>query len=145
MLGDKAGSMTFKETSKAIDSGKYGMPGMETSAVGGGKLLGHDVMAQSTFTAEMRPDGSWLGECPNSGIIMCPEGVATFRANGLGNFTEDGGVKFRGSCMFETTSEALASLNGKAHMFTWDVDSEGNATWEVYPCNQKSLGLLHQL
>ena len=40
MLGNKAGSMTFKETNKAIDSGKYGMPGMETSAVGGGKLLG---------------------------------------------------------------------------------------------------------
>ena len=53
MLGNKAGSMTFKETNKAIDSGKYGMPGMETSAVGSGKLLGHDVMAQSTFTAEM--------------------------------------------------------------------------------------------
>ena len=59
MLGDKSGSMTFKETSKAADSGKYGMPAMETSAVGSGKLLGHDVMAQSTFTAEMRPDGSW--------------------------------------------------------------------------------------
>ena len=24
MLGDKAGSMTFQETSKPIDSGKYG-------------------------------------------------------------------------------------------------------------------------
>ena len=96
MLGNKAGSMTFKETNKAIDSGKYGMPGMETSAVGGGKLLGHDVMAESTFTAEMRPDGSWLGECPNAGIIFCSEGVATFRANGVGNMTESGGVAFRG-------------------------------------------------
>jgi len=135
MLGEKIGTMKFTSENAAIESGSYGMPAMETKASGSGMLAGCEVMAQSTFTAEMRPDGSWLGECPNSGIIMCPEGVATFRANGLGNFTEDGGVKFRGSCMFETTSEALASLNGKAHMFTWDVDSEGNATWEVYPCN----------
>ena len=40
MLGDKAGSMTLQETSKPIDSGKYGLPAMETHNVGGGKLLG---------------------------------------------------------------------------------------------------------
>ena len=38
MLGEKAVSMAFKETNKAIDSGKYGMPAMETSAVGGAEL-----------------------------------------------------------------------------------------------------------
>ena len=38
MLGDKAGSMTLQETSKPIDSGKYGLPAMETHNVGGGKL-----------------------------------------------------------------------------------------------------------
>ena len=37
MLGDKAGSMTLQETSKPIDSGKYGLPAMETHNVGGGK------------------------------------------------------------------------------------------------------------
>jgi len=134
MIGDKAGSMTLKETNKAEDSGKYGMPAMETSAVGGGKLLGHDVMVQSTFTAEMRPDGSWLGECPNAGTIFCAEGVATFRANGVGNMTEAGGVAFRGGASFETTSEALAELNGKFYMFTYDSDPEGNAEWNLYPC-----------
>ena len=131
MLGDKAGSMTFKETSKAIDSGKYGMPGMETSAVGGGKLLGHDVMAQSTFTAEMRADGSWLGECPNAGIIFCSEGVAKYRCNGIGNMKADGGAEFRGGASFETTSEALSELNGKYFMFTYDSDAEGNAEWNL--------------
>ena len=34
MLGDKAGSMTLQETSKPIDSGRYGLPAMETSTVG---------------------------------------------------------------------------------------------------------------
>ena len=43
MIGDKAGSMTFQETSKPIDSGKYGLPAMDTHTVGSRKLLGYDV------------------------------------------------------------------------------------------------------
>ena len=58
MLGEKAGSIALKETTKPINSGKYGLPAMETHNVGSGELLGHDVMARATFTAEMRPDGS---------------------------------------------------------------------------------------
>ena len=42
VLGDKVGSMTFQETSRSIDSGKYGLPAMDTHTVGSGKLLGHD-------------------------------------------------------------------------------------------------------
>ena len=86
MLGDKAGTLTLKETSKPIASGRYGLPAMETHNVGSGKLVGHDVMGRATFTAAMRPDGSWIGECP-AGIIACSEGVATFICNGVGNMT----------------------------------------------------------
>ena len=105
---------------------------METSTVGGGKMLGHDVMAQATFTAEMRPDGSWLGECPNAGIIFCSEGVATFRANGVGNMTESGGVAFRGGASFETTTDFILSRYCKSprkrpflyiHKITVDITS----------------------
>jgi len=39
MLGDKVGSMTLQETSKPIDSGKYGLPAMETHNKGAGTLL----------------------------------------------------------------------------------------------------------
>ena len=84
MLGNKAGTLTLKETSKPIASGKYGLPAMETHNVGSGTLVGHDVMGRATFTAAMRPDGSWLGEC-SAGIIACAEGVATFICNGVGN------------------------------------------------------------
>jgi hypothetical protein len=133
MLGNKAGSMTFKETTKPFASGQYGMPAMETSIVGGGKLLGHDVMAQATFTAAMRPDGSWLGDCP-AGVIFCVKGVATYICSGVGNMTADGGVAFRGGASFETNSEALSELNGKYYMFTYDSDAEGNAEWNLYPC-----------
>ena len=128
--------MTFKVTNKAIELGKNGMPAMETSAVGGGKLLGDDVQAQSTFTAAMRSDDSWLGECP-AGVVMCQEGVATFRCNGVGNMTENGGVKFYGGATFETTSDALSELNGKYYVFSYDSDPEGNAEWNLYPCVQK--------
>lgn len=132
MLGEKAGTFHLKETSKPIESGKYGLPAMETHNVGMGTLIGHQVQGMATFTADMRPDGSWKGQCP-AGVVMCPEGVATFSANGIGNMTENGGVMFHGGCSFETTSEALSELNGKYYVFTYASDPEGNAEWNLYP------------
>ena len=133
MLGERAGSFHLKETTKPIDSGKYGLPAMETHNVGGGNLIGHEMQSMATFTADMRPDGSWKGQCP-AGVVMCQEGVATFSANGVGNMTETGGVMFHGGCSFETTSEALSGLNGKYYVFTYESDPEGNAEWNLYPC-----------
>ena len=49
--------------------------------------------------------------------------------------TAEGGVTFKGGASFETTSEALSELNGKFYMFTYDSDPEGNAEWNLYPCN----------
>ena len=71
MIGYKAGSMTFQETSKPIDSGKYGLPAMDTHTVGSGKLLGYDVQSRAAFTAHMRPDGSWVGSCLRWCCNMC--------------------------------------------------------------------------
>ena len=34
MLGEKAGTLTLKETTKPIDSGKYGLPAFETHNIG---------------------------------------------------------------------------------------------------------------
>ena len=97
MLGDKVGSMTLQETSKPMDSGKYGLPAMETHNKGTGTLLGHDVHAQVAFTAQMRPDGFWLGHA-HAGVVMCADGIATFKCDGVG------GISFRGGAIFETTS-----------------------------------------
>ena len=55
MLGDKIGSMTVQETSKPIDSGRYGLPAMDTHTVGVGSVLGHDVKTQAAFTAHTNP------------------------------------------------------------------------------------------
>ena len=72
MIGDKAGSMTFQETSKPIDSSKYGLPAMDTHTVDSGKLLGYDVQSRAAFTAHMRPDGSWVGHAYD-GVVICAE------------------------------------------------------------------------
>ena len=68
MFGDKAGSMTLQETSKPIDSGRYGLPAMETSTVGGGKLLGHvkNKLNQKTPLL-MSPFGFALAACGGGG------------------------------------------------------------------------------
>ena len=80
----------------------------------------------------MRADGSWQGECPNSGIVMAADGVATFRATGVGSPTEDGGFVFKGAVYFETAAASLSSLNGVAIVYDWTVDAEGAATWELF-------------
>jgi hypothetical protein len=69
---------------------------------------------------------------PNSGIVMAADGVATFQATGSGGMMEDGGSKFSGARYFERTAPALLSLNGKAMIYEWDVDSSGNAKWEIW-------------
>ena len=134
MLGDKIGSITLQEKNKPMDSGKYGLPAMDITTEGGGTMLGHEVQALGAFTAEMRPDGSWIGNA-YAGAIMCAAGAATFKATGVGNQREDGGTTFRGGAIFETTSEALSELNGKFFAFTYEASVDGNAVWELYPFN----------
>ena len=63
---------------------------------------------------------------------MAADGVATFRATGIGSFTEDGGVAFKGMVYFQTSAPSLSSLNGASVVYNWDVDPEGNATWELW-------------
>ena len=133
-IGDQVGTLTAKCVNKAMPSKNYGMPVVETMAEGEGTLAGLAVKILSTYYAEMRPDGSWVGECPNAGVVMAADGIATFRANGVGNPTAGGGFSFRGPVYFETTSASLASLNAVAHFFEWDVDAENNATWKIWVC-----------
>ena len=63
---------------------------------------------------------------------MAQDGVATFRANGVGAGTADGGSKFRGAVYFEASAPSLSRLNGIAVVHKWDVDAAGNATWELW-------------
>ena len=131
MLGEHIGSMAGASQMKALPA-LNGMASAETTATTAGTLAGVEVQSLATYQATMRADGSWQGECPNSGIVMAADGVATFSATGVGSPTEDGGFVFKGVVYFETVAPSLSSLNGVAVVYDWTVDAAGEATWELW-------------
>ena len=131
MLGEKVGTFTGTTTDKVMPA-QGGLPSFETSAQTSGKLAGAECQSMATYSAQMQPDGSLYGECPNSGVVMTSDGVATFRATGCGQMTGDGGAKFRGAVYFQTSAPSLMSVNGKCMVYEWDVDVQGNATWNIW-------------
>ena len=97
------------------------------------QLLGSGVQAQLASTSDGGVyDGTFYGECPNQGVIMAQDGVATFRATGMGTFTADGGSKFRGACYFQSSAPSLSSLNGICCVYHFDADAKGNTTWDIW-------------
>ncbi len=131
MLGEHVGSMAGPSQMKALPA-INGMPCAETTATTAGTLAGVEVQSMATYQATMRADGSWQGECPNSGVVMTADGVATFSATGVGSPTEDGGFVFKGVVYFQTAAPSLSSLNGIAVVYDWTVDANGEATWELW-------------
>ena len=130
---EKLGSIRAVTTAKSLPANGTN-PRFEVNAISGsGTLAGAEIFQiMATYSAEMRGDGTIYGECPNAGVIIAADGVATFRATGIGNFTETGGTTFKGMVYFETSAPSLASLNGAAVVYNWDVDAEGNAAWELW-------------
>ena len=131
MLGEKIGSLTANASHKALPV-DGALPKFETSATGGGTLAGTEVQMLATYSSDMRADGTLYGECPNRGVVMTADGVATFTATGIGKFNAEGGINFRGACYFQTSAPSLSSLNGKCVVYDWDVDAAGKATWELW-------------
>ena len=131
MLGEKVGTFTGTTTDKVLPA-QGGFPTFETSAQTSGKLAGEDVQSKATYSASVQPDGSLYGECPNAGVVMASDGAATFRATGGGQMTADGGAKFRGAVYFQTSAPSLMAVNGTCMVYEWDVDGEGNATWDIW-------------
>ncbi|MBD26752.1 MAG: hypothetical protein CL452_03285, partial [Acidimicrobiaceae bacterium] len=80
MLGENLGTISGPTSMKALPA-INGSPVFETVASGlTGTLAGAEVTSFATYSARMRADGSFQGECPNSGVIMTSDGVATFSA-----------------------------------------------------------------
>ena len=131
MLGKKVAEMTAITANKMLPSNN-GQPRFETSCDGTGTMLGVEGKFMATYWAQINPDGSVYGECPDSGVVLTAEGPVPVRANGAGAFTEDGGAKFRGSACFTTAVPSLAELNGMCLVHEWDVDGDGNATWQLW-------------
>ena len=112
MLGEKLGEVQAATVTRVLPT-HGSSPRFETSADGGGTLLGESVKFLATYWSEVRADGSLYGECPNSGVFMTQDGeVATFIASGAGGFTSEGGAFFRGAVYFQTSGSKLARLNG---------------------------------
>ena len=132
MLGNNVGSISGPTTMKALPA-VGGYPSFETVASGlSGTLAGAEVASFATYSATMRADGSFYGECPNSGVILAADGVATFRATGIGSPTPEGGFSFRGVTYFDTCAPSLSSLNGIAIVYDWEVDADGVASWDLW-------------
>ena len=133
MASEQLGSINAVTTTKTLPANGT-LPRFEVTVLSGsGTLAGVDVFqTMATYSAEMREDGTLYGECPNAGLVIAADGVATFRATGIGTFTEDGGATFKGMVYFQTSAPSLASLNGAAIVYNWDVDAEGNAAWELW-------------
>ena len=130
---EKIGSIKAVTTARTFPANGTN-PVFEVSAISGkGTLAGAEIIQMmATYNAEMGSTGILLGECPNAGVVIAADGVATFRATGIGTFTEDGGATFKGVCYFQTSAPSLTKLNGAAIIFNWDVDAEGNAAWELW-------------
>tara|TARA_Y100000588_G_scaffold364759_1_gene428746 strand:+ start:320 stop:727 length:408 start_codon:yes stop_codon:yes gene_type:complete len=132
MLGEKIGSISGPTAMKALPA-VNGSPTFETVASGlTGTLAGTEVTSFATYSATLRADGSFYGECPNSGVVMAADGVATFKATGIGSPTADGGFSFRGVVYFESAAASLSSLNGIAVVYHWEVATSGDALWELW-------------
>ncbi len=132
MASEKLGSIKAVTMTKVLPANGTNPRFEVTVPSGNGTLAGVDVQMMATYAGELRADGTIYAECPNSGVVMAADGVATFRATGIGTFTEDGGNSFKGMVYFQTSAPSLVSLNGAAVVYNWDVDAEGNAAWELW-------------
>jgi|TARA_B110000263_G_C14978899_1_gene360573 hypothetical protein len=131
MLGEKMGHASGPTQIKIMPA-INGAPQFETTANATGTFLGVEVQCMSTYSSELKADGSLYGECPNSGLLMASDGVATFRATACGRMTEDGGAAFKGVAYFTTSAPSLSGLNGKALVFDWTTAADGTATWDLW-------------
>ena len=133
MPAEKLGSMKCTSTQKVLPANGANPRFEVTVPSGSGTLAGVEIFQMmATYQSEVLPDGIIYGECPNSGVVIAGDGMATFRASGIGSFTEEGGASFKGIAYFQTSAPSLSSLNGAAVVYNWDVDAEGNATWELW-------------
>ena len=131
MLGEKIAEIKAPAVTKILPA-NGSKPRFETATEGSGTVLGVEVTAMTTYWSEMDADGTLYGECPNQGVLMSKDGPVTVIANGAGRLTEDGGASFRGSAFFKTAVPTLSRLNGMCLVHEWDVDADGNGTWNLW-------------
>ena len=114
-----------------------GLPRIETSFSANDTINGNIAAREigSYVTAPRPSNGNsnvLFGE--GQGAITTKDGeLATWTGQGIGHFTSDGTIVFRGSLFFTTTSTGkLAFLNNMVGMFQYQVDLSGNTSAKVW-------------
>ena len=131
MLGEKIGEFQGHVTSRRVLPSNGGGPVVETTAEFEGPLLGVPSTNIVTYESEVRPDGSLFGE--GQGVSMSAQGdMGSWSGQGVGRFTEAGGVSFRGSIFYHMASGSWERLSGTATVFEWEIDGEGNVKGSVW-------------
>ena len=131
MLGDKIGEEKGRMTGRRVLPAEGYGPKIEVSFESEGTLLGVASNGLGTYLSALRPDGTLSGE--GQGIVMGKGGeAASWKARGLGRFTDTGGASWRGSILWMSASEKWASLNNIVGVFEFEQDADGNtqgSTW----------------
>jgi len=137
MLGERIVMMQGKRTNQRVLPVEDGLPKVETSFEVSGTILDHPAKTIVTYWSMVLANGTLYGECPNQGLVLTQSGdMATFRAAGVGKFTNAGGAAaFRGAIYYASSSPALAKLNGMAVAYEWDVDEHGDARLQGWEWN----------
>ena len=131
MLGDMVGEVRGQTISTRVLQDEGRGPRMEVTDQAAGVLCGVSVNQTVTYIGTMRPNGTISGE--GSGVTMTASGgAATFRGVGVGRFIRPGVVEWRGSLFYESASDELASLNGIAVLFEYEVDESGKSEGRLY-------------
>jgi len=131
MLGDLVGEIRGQGIGTRVLPDEGRGPRMEVTDQGSGELYGVSVNQTVTYVGVQRPDGTIAGE--GSGITMTADGEgATFRGYGVGKFVRPGAVSWRGTLLYETSSQKLARLNGIAVLFEYEIDESGKSEGRLY-------------
>jgi hypothetical protein len=129
MLGEQIGTEKGRITGRKVLS--TDPPKTEISFEAEGTLLGVANKNLGTYWSQLRSDGTLYGEA--QGILMSQDGdVATWKAQGVGRFGENGAVSYRGALYYQTTSTKLQRLNTIATLFEYEVDADGNTASKLY-------------
>jgi hypothetical protein len=135
MLGELIFESKGRITGQRVLSVENGIPKLEVSISGTGKLTGNIEVTESwTYWVIQRPDGTSYGE--GHGIITTKDGseVATTTGRGEGKMTETGKMRYKSAIFFETNSNnKLAFLDRLLGVNEYEVDGSGNyedRVWE---------------
>jgi len=124
MLGEQIGEERGQVLVRRVLPGE-GPPKVEVSFEAQGQLVGISVTDMGTYVSTIQADGTIYGE--GSGLTRSTDNseIASWRGSGVGRFSDDGSISYRGAIYYQSQSPGFARLNGIAAMFEYSVDASG--------------------